>query len=113
VPPHPSVSQTWYLLFSHACGVKAKAWAFDSLARICQLLSPETQTRYGAALCLPDINFGAATAHRTHAGIGIVGGRFPAFNVGLAANKLEIAGALGVAVLSPTVSGLNPHQHTR
>jgi hypothetical protein len=64
-------------------------------------------------LCLPDINFGAATAHRTHTGIGIVGGLFPALNVGLAANELEIAGALGVAVLSPTVSGLNPHQHTR
>lgn len=48
---------------------------------------------------LPNVNLGAAATHGADTGVGVVGGRLPAFDVGLATHELEITGTLGIAVL--------------
>jgi len=53
---------------------------------------------------LPNIDFGAATAHGADTGVGVVGRWLPSLNVALAADELEITSALGVAVLVSRVS---------
>lgn len=47
----------------------------------------------------PNVDLGTAAAVRTDAGVGVVARCLPAVDVGLATDELEIAGALGVAVL--------------
>ncbi len=51
-------------------------------------------------LCLPHVNLSTASPQRPDSCVHVVGRRLPALDVGLAADKLEIAGALGIAVLS-------------
>lgn len=52
----------------------------------------------GDGVGLPDVHLGAARAHVSDAGVGIVGRRHPTLDVGLAVNELEVAGTLAVAV---------------
>lgn len=54
---------------------------------------------------LPDVDLGAATAVWTDTGVGVVGRRCPAVEVGLAADKFEITSALSVAVLWASMYG--------
>lgn len=76
---------------SSAAGVAGAALLADGLAGV-------RGVGGGDGVGLPDVHLGAAGAHVADAGVGVVGGRRPALDVGLAVNELEVAGALGVAV---------------
>lgn len=52
----------------------------------------------GDKVGLPDVHLGAAGAVATNAGVGIVGGGSPAFDVALAVDELQVTGTLGVTV---------------
>lgn len=53
----------------------------------------------GVRIGLPNVDLGAAAAIRTDTSVGVISRRSPALNIRLTANELEIAGALGVAIL--------------
>ena len=53
----------------------------------------------GVRVGFPNVDLGTAAAERTDAGVGVVAGCLPALDIGLAADKFEVTGALGVAIL--------------
>ncbi|KAL3295588.1 glycosyl hydrolase family 7 [Colletotrichum asianum] len=78
-------------------GLKSQPLASQSPAK-------RSSELFGSRKHTPDVHLSAAAAVRTDTSVGIVGRGDPALDVGLAADELEVASALGVAV-SSTVLG--------